>query len=213
MNLHLVRHPAPILDKSYCYGRSDIAVAPQTLALCCERVSQMLPSPLLLWSSPLQRCADLALALAQKLEVAEVTLDADLQEMDFGSWELRAWDDIAWDEVEAWNRDLLHHAPGGGETLLAMAARVWRSFDALRALAADDCAVICHGGSIRLLRACAAWHAEHESDAANTSATPATPDAHALESIALRALADKRDVAFGEVITLALGPRVSVLMR
>jgi alpha-ribazole phosphatase len=208
MNLHLVRHPAPILDKSYCYGRSDIAVAPSTLALCCERVSQLLPSPLQLWTSPLQRCADLALALAARLEVSEVTVDADLQEMDFGSWELRAWDDIAWDEVEAWNRDLLHHAPGGGETLLAMAERVWRAFDALRGQGTGDCAVICHGGSIRLLRACAAWQAEHAERATALAATaPLTPDTHALEAIALRALADKRDVAFGEVITLALASR------
>lgn len=201
MNLHLVRHPAPILDKSYCYGRSDVAVAPQTLALCCERLSQLLPSPLLLWTSPLQRCADLALALAATLGMAEISVDADLQEMDFGSWELRAWDEIAWDEVEAWNRDLLHHAPGGGETLLAMAARVWRCFDALRTQPVADCAVICHGGSIRLLRACAAWHAEHHAEG---SATPVTPDARALEAIAWRAVADKREVAFGEVITLAL---------
>jgi len=201
MNLHLVRHPAPILDKSYCYGRSDIAVAPQTMALCCERVSQLLPSPVTLWTSPLQRCADLALALAATLEVSEVMVDADLQEMDFGTWELRAWDDIAWDEVEAWNRDLLHHAPGGGETLLDMATRVWRSFDALRGQAVGDCAVVCHGGSIRLLRACAAWHAEHAAESAEAGEAP---HAHALEAIALRAVADKRDVAFGEVITVTL---------
>ncbi|EJN07417.1 histidine phosphatase family protein [Herbaspirillum sp. YR522] len=203
MNLHLVRHPAPILDKSYCYGRSDIAVAPETLALCCERVSRLLPSPVLLWTSPLQRCADLALALATTLGMSELGVDADLQEMDFGTWELRAWDDIAWDEVEAWNRDLLHHAPGGGETLLAMAARVWRCFDALRHQPDADCAVVSHGGPIRLLRACAAWHAEHDAKHADT---PVAPDARALEAIALRAVADKRDIAFGEVITLTLAP-------
>lgn len=196
MHLHLVRHPAPILDKSYCYGSSDVAVAPGTLELCCERVSLLLPRGAPIISSPLQRCADLALALAQALDIESIALDIGLQEMHFGSWELRAWDDIAWAEVEAWNRDLLHHAPGGGETLLEVAQRVWDVFDALRRGGDAQAIVVCHGGSIRMLRACAAWHAEHGADTA--------PDSSAMEAIALRAAADKRDIGFGELITLEI---------
>lgn len=194
MQLHLVRHPAPILDKTYCYGRSDVAVADDTLQLCCERVRALLPRGRVIYSSPLQRCASLALALAPHLGQDSIVLDEGLQEMDFGSWELRAWDDIAWSEVEAWNRDLLRHAPGGGETLLAVARRVWQSLDAMRRDGQDG-VVVCHGGSIRMLRACAAWLAEHEQQAL---------DDQALEAIALRAVADKRDIGFGEVLPLTV---------
>ncbi|KAF1038549.1 MAG: putative phosphoserine phosphatase 2 [Herbaspirillum frisingense] len=196
MKLHLVRHPQPILDKSYCYGSSDVAVAADTLALCCERVAEQLPRGVAIYSSPLQRCADLALALAQTLGVDRIALDSGLQEMHFGSWELRAWDEIPWADVEAWNRDLLQHAPGGGETLPQVAQRMWEVFDDLRRSGDDEGIVVCHGGSIRMLRACAAWQAEHGADAA--------PDAQALDAISLRAAADRRDIAFGEVIQLEI---------
>jgi alpha-ribazole phosphatase len=203
MKLHLVRHPAPILDKSYCYGSSDVAVAADTLAQCCERVAGRLPRGAAICSSPLQRCADLALALARTLEVESVTFDAGLREMHFGSWELRAWDDIPWAEVEAWNRDLLHHAPGGGETLLEVARRMCEVFEELRRGGDAECIVVCHGGSIRMLRACAAWQAEHGVEAA--------PDATALEAIALRAVTDRRDIGFGEIAVLELvaGPALA----
>ncbi|MBP0596871.1 histidine phosphatase family protein [Herbaspirillum sp. LeCh32-8] len=194
MKLHLVRHPQPILDKSYCYGSSDVAVAAETLELCSELVASQLPRGVPICSSPLQRCADLALALAQALGVESIALDSGLQEMHFGSWELRAWDDIAWAEVEAWNRDLAHHAPGGGETLVNVAQRVWEVFDELCLARVSDTIVVCHGGSIRMLRACAAWQAEHGAGAA--------PDATAFEAIALRAAADRRDIGFGEVLLL-----------
>jgi alpha-ribazole phosphatase len=199
MNLHLIRHPQPILDKTYCYGSSDVAVAAETLALCCERLTaQLLPlrPGLAICSSPLQRCSDLALALAQALGVESIALDTGLQEMHFGSWELCAWDDIAWAEVEAWNRDLAHHAPGGGETLVEVAQRVWEVFDELRRGDDAHCIVVCHGGSIRMLRACAAWQAEHGAGA--------TPDAAGLEAIALRAAADRRDIGFGELMALEI---------
>lgn len=200
MHLHLVRHPAPILGKSYCYGSSDVAVAPDTLELCCERVRALVPHGAPIYSSPLQRCSDLAFALASYVGVENIVLDTALQEMHFGSWELRAWDDIAWSEVEAWNRDLLHCAPGGGETLMDVVARVWAFFEEVRADNAADVIVVCHGGSIRMLRACAAWVAEH--------GARAVPDVAALEAIALRAAADKRDIAFGEVVVLDLASRV-----
>ena len=196
MRLHLVRHPAPILGKGYCYGSSDIAVASATLALCCERVSPLLPRGVPIISSPLQRCADLARALAQALDAGAVALDARLQEMHFGNWELRAWDDIAWDEVEAWNRDLPHYAPGGGETLLAVAQRVWTAFDALHRSGDAQAIVVCHGGSIRMLRACAAWQAGHGAKFA--------PDAGALEAIALQAAADRCELGFGALMTLEI---------
>lgn len=196
MRLHLVRHPAPVLDKSYCYGSSDIAVASATLALCCERVSPLLPRGVPIISSPLQRCADLARALAQALDAGPIALDARLQEMHFGSWELRAWDDIAWAEVDAWNRDLPHYAPGGGETLLAVARRVWAVFDVLCRSGDAQAIVVCHGGSIRMLRACAAWQAGHGARLA--------PDADALEAIALQAAADRREIGFGALITLEI---------
>ncbi|MCP1571996.1 phosphoglycerate mutase [Herbaspirillum rubrisubalbicans] len=203
MQLYLIRHPQPLLDKHTCYGRSDIAVAPAMLAQCVTQLLpalQALPPGLTMVSSPLRRCADLAQALAEQLSWPAPALEPRLQEMDFGNWELRPWDDIPWAEVEAWNADLLHHAPGGGETLLAVAQRMWQAFASLLAQPAPGAIVICHAGSIRMLQACAAWRAEQGSMADNIAAS--TPQI--FDDIALRAVAQRQEIPYAQVLPLDL---------
>lgn len=197
MRLHLVRHPQPLVDKSTCYGRSDIAVAPEMLA---QSAAQLLPQlralphdwPLV--SSPLQRCAKLAHSLAQAMHRPAPQVDPRLQEMDFGQWELRPWDDIPWAEVEAWNADLAHYAPGGGETLTEVAGRMWQAFDELLATSAEGVIVICHAGSIRMLHACAAWRAGQGESA--------SPEAADFREIALNAAAHRTEIPYARPLVL-----------
>ena len=76
-----------------------------------------------------------------------VKVDARLIELDFGAWDGQAWAQIAWTEVEAWQADLLRFAPGGGESLAQLAARV-------QAFVADADAprmLVTHGGWINAL--------------------------------------------------------------
>jgi alpha-ribazole phosphatase len=54
----------------------------------------------------------------------QVHVDARLAELHFGTWDGKPWVDIAWSDVQAWEADLLHHAPGGGESLAQLASRV-----------------------------------------------------------------------------------------
>lgn len=70
--------------------------------------------------------------------------------MDFGAWDGRRWIDIAWPEVSAWEADLLHHAPGGAETLAALAQRV-QEFVAHSVAAGVPRLVVSHGGWINAL--------------------------------------------------------------
>jgi alpha-ribazole phosphatase len=201
MRLHLVRHPQPLVDKSTCYGRSDIAVAPEMLA---QSAAQLLPQlralphdwPLV--SSPLQRCAKLAHSLAQAMHRPAPQVDPRLQEMDFGQWELRPWDDIPWAEVEAWNADLAHYAPGGGETLTEVAGRMWQAFDDLLAISAEGVIVICHAGSIRMLHACAAWRAGQGESA--------SPEAADFREIALNAAAHRTEIPYARPLVLDVSP-------
>lgn len=199
MQLLLIRHPQPVLDQRHCYGASDIAVAPEVLQSCCERLLPQLPRGVAIVSSPLQRCAHLAQALAQALGQQSVMLQDGLREMDFGTWELRAWDDIAWRDVEAWNQDLLHYAPGGGENLLAVARRMWAVFAELQRQYRGQLIVICHAGTIRLFQACAAWQIGQAGLGAQ-----AHPDAAALAAIALQAASTRTTIAYGEVLPLDL---------
>ena len=53
MRLYLIRHPRPDIADGICYGRSDIAVAPEELARSAHDLATRLPLDLPLFSSPL----------------------------------------------------------------------------------------------------------------------------------------------------------------
>ena len=79
--------------------------------------------------------------------------DANLRELDFGSWDGRRWSEIPQAEVDAWVADFAAYRPGGGESLNDLFARLQRPPCAL---------VITHGGVINALRlgrapSAAAW--------------------------------------------------------
>ena len=150
MGLLLVRHPRPDIDAHLCYGRSDVAVAQQELLRVRDALlAAGLPGTLPTYASPLSRCA----ALARALDPPQLRFDARLAEMDFGAWELRSWDAIPRPDIDAWAEDLLHYRPGGAESVLDVARRVAAFLDDLRGAGHPEALVICHAGTIRLLRA------------------------------------------------------------
>jgi len=143
MILHLIRHPKPLIDPGICYGRLDVAAeAPELLA---AKLRPLLSPGLPVWSSPLRRCAELALSLDIGTQ-----LDARLAEMDFGAWEGRPWDDIPRAELDAWAADVAGYAPPGGESPLALQRRVLAFVDEL---AVPEAVIVTHAGVIRVLLA------------------------------------------------------------
>jgi alpha-ribazole phosphatase len=154
MRLYLVRHPEPVVKPDTCYGSSDLSVISEQ----CDRVSAALlatlPKDSTLFSSPLRRCAGLAQKLALGLDREPVVFDARLAEMHFGQWELRAWSEIPRAEIEAWVKDVVTYQPGGGESVLQMAARVRDFHDELLRGRHENAVVICHAGTIRMLMGC-----------------------------------------------------------
>jgi alpha-ribazole phosphatase len=150
LTLHLVRHPRPAVEAGICYGAADVPVDAAELDLARAALRAYgLPGQLPVYASPLGRCA----VLARSLPAVSLRFDARLAEMDFGSWEMRAWSEIPRADVDAWAADLLHYRPGGGESVLDVAARVASFVDELRASAVPEALVICHAGTIRLLAA------------------------------------------------------------
>jgi alpha-ribazole phosphatase len=147
MRLYLVRHPRPEVPAGHCYGRSNlVANEADVERVLTALANQGLPGPMPVYASPLARSA----ALAQRLSPAPA-FDARLAEMDFGAWEMRSWDDIPRSEIDAWSADLLHYRPGGGESVMDVAARV-AGFDAdIRRARHAQALVICHAGTMRLL--------------------------------------------------------------
>jgi alpha-ribazole phosphatase len=155
VQLYLIRHPRPDIDTGICYGRSDLGLAEDAVERA-KALRPLLPGNAPVWSSPLRRCLELALALH-----GEPVIDDRLQEMNFGHWEMRRWEDIPRAEIDAWAADPIGFAPPGGESPGALRARV---VALLRELP-DVAVVVAHGG---VLRAAAAelvgiedWHTLH----------------------------------------------------
>lgn len=143
-----------MLPSGVCYGRTDVAVSASERRLVQETQSPLLPRHAPIYSSPLQRCSDLAADLAGMLDSGHPVSDARLAEMDFGSWEMRAWDDIPRSEIDAWTEDLTGYRPGGGESVLEVTRRVRAFHDELLRSGHAQASVICHAGTMRILLAC-----------------------------------------------------------
>jgi alpha-ribazole phosphatase len=94
------------------------------------------------YTSPLQRCADVAHALTrsdttdtaastqldaqgrdQALVQCPLVIDARLAEIDFGQWEMRRWEDIPRRQIDDWAADVLHGRPHHGESAQMVADR------------------------------------------------------------------------------------------
>lgn len=153
MRLILVRHPAPQLASGICYGRSDVAVAPQELQQVCASLKQSLPTHTPIYTSPLLRCLDLAHQLARDLPASALYIDARLAEMDFGDWEMRPWETIPRLEIDAWAANMAHYRPGGGENVMTMATRLQAFLHDLLREQHAQAILVCHAGTIRLLSA------------------------------------------------------------
>lgn len=151
MQLILVRHPLPAVAPGLCYGSSDIEVDQAALQAALAAIVDAVPRALPIFSSPLRRCSALSIPLAARLGQPSPIFDARLGEMDFGTWEMRSWDSIPRDEIDAWSSDLVHLAPGGGETVLQVVTRVAAFLDEVCTQA--GAIVVCHAGTIRILRA------------------------------------------------------------
>lgn len=182
MRLYLIRHPRPDAPSGICYGSTDIPVKPQDMAQALEVLTPLLPLSVPVFSSPLRRCRELAEKLAMTLNATRLSLDPRLAEMNFGAWEMRFWDEIPREEVDAWAQDLCAWRPGGGENVLQVARRLKMFLDDLKSFTEKEVIVVAHAGTIRLLL-------EYGS-----GAIP--------EEAALAAASIRRDIEYGQLITL-----------
>jgi len=152
LTLWLIRHARTLAPEGVCYGASDVAADPADTALAAQQAAAQLPQGIALYTSPLQRCT----ALAQQLRTLRPDLDraqvqADLAEMNFGTWEGQRWDAIARADFDAWMSDFAHHRAGGGESTQALMQRVTRFLHHLQGARIRQAACVCHAGTIRAL--------------------------------------------------------------
>ena len=120
MEILLVRHTTPNIEKGICYGQADIDVTPsfnEELKIIQEEIQPKESD--LVYSSPLLRCEKLATSLYES-----VTYDDKLKEINFGDWELQKWDDIDEKELNLWMNDFVSIAPTNGEAFTDLYKRV-----------------------------------------------------------------------------------------
>jgi alpha-ribazole phosphatase len=147
VQIFLIRHPAPAVSPSVCYGHSDVALAENmqtSLASLAAGLRQQLPANIPVFSSPLSRCRQLA-----DLLHPAVQYDSRLREMHFGAWELQNWDGIPRAEIDGWSNDTLHYMPPGGESVAQMRERVLAFMDEQRQH--EAIAIISHAGVMKIL--------------------------------------------------------------
>lgn len=159
--LWLVRHAQPLVAPGTCYGAVDVPADAAATRVAAQRLADALPPKARVFHSTLQRCALLAHDLQALRPDLASNPDARLREMDFGHWEGRAWEHIGKTAIDAWTAAFATYAPGGGESLSAMLARVSLALRAAQPQpakqAAQDVVWITHAGVAR----CVAWLLAH----------------------------------------------------
>ncbi|MEN1785179.1 MAG: alpha-ribazole phosphatase [Bacteroidota bacterium] len=147
MEIFIVRHTTPDIDKGICYGQSDVSLA-VTFPEEAKQVLRQLPKkPIVVYSSPSKRCV----ALAQQIPYQNMVQSADLMEMNFGDWELKPWSDIPKETLNPWMEDFVNYKVPDGESMRILADRVNHWFEHLHTTNDETVVIVTHAGPIRVL--------------------------------------------------------------
>jgi alpha-ribazole phosphatase len=147
MIIHLIRHTTPDIEAGICYGQTDLSLTDsfeQEASAVLDKLHDRYDA---IYTSPLQRCAQ----LAAKLESPNLITDRRLMEYNFGDWELMAWDDFKSDEAQKWMDNFIDQAAPNGDSMLSMQARVSEFWADLLASKHQRVAVVTHSGVLRLI--------------------------------------------------------------
>lgn len=149
MEIYLIRHTTPNIEKGICYGQSDIGVVDSykdEVRCIKEKLKGIVPNTV--YSSPLVRCQQLAKEFS-----TSVTLDDRLKELNFGDWELQAWDAIPRSETEVWMNDFVKQPTKNGESYIDLQQRVLAFYTEILQTKNNVVFIVTHAGVIRALLA------------------------------------------------------------
>lgn len=145
MEVYLIRHTTPKVDKGICYGQSDVPIM-ESFMTEAEQLKKQLPVKFdAVYTSPLSRCN----ALAQLLVAEEIHEDKRLMEMNFGDWEMRNWDDIEQGILNTWMQDFVNVKVPSGENFIDLYSRICAFADELTSYSHKTVAIVTHAGAIR----------------------------------------------------------------
>jgi alpha-ribazole phosphatase len=149
MEIYLIRHTTPLIEKGICYGQSDLDVT-ETFLDEAAVIQNHLPANIeTVYASPLQRCKKLA---AHLFSSHSIQLQNELKEIHCGEWELMPWNDIAKEAIDPWMNDFVNVVIPGGESYTQLYHRVVTCFEGVKN-SSLPAAIITHGGVIRSILA------------------------------------------------------------
>lgn len=148
MELYLIRHTTPAVDKGICYGQSDIPLK-ETFEEEWLTLKQHLPSTVnAIYTSPYTRCNSLAVKIGEHINCV-VYKDERLAELNFGVWEMKLWSEIDRAESDHWMEDYEQRRCPGGESYNDLILRVKNFLSELQSTSNDAVIIVTHGGIIR----------------------------------------------------------------
>ena len=149
MEIYLIRHTTPKIDKGICYGQSDIDVTDQFEDEVAQIMSQVkFDNTAKIYSSPLKRCTKLATKFSE-----DVFFDNRLKEIDFGDWENKKWDSLPKLDLTTWMDDFVNVQIPNGETYNQLYKRANEAFYELTSITSKKIIITTHGGVIRSILA------------------------------------------------------------
>ena len=145
MEVYLIRHTTPEIEKGTYYGQTDISLAgtyEQDIRVTRAKLPEKFGA---VYSSPLTRC----LTLARELDTKFFKSDDRLMEMNLGDWEMKQWKDIDNEQLEHWTHNFDTTAPPNGESFQNLYDRVIPFFEELITSDFSTVGIVTHGGVIR----------------------------------------------------------------
>jgi len=145
MEIYLIRHTTPDVQKGICYGQTDLPVT-NTFLEEAALIKKVLPTNIQThYSSPLQRCSKLASELFPNNNIIH---HPHLKEINCGIWEMQHWDEISKEELDPFMNDFVNIPMPKGESYIDLYTRVTNYFSTIiqETLPA---AIVAHGGVIR----------------------------------------------------------------
>lgn len=147
MEVYLIRHTRVGVAPGICYGQSDVPLADsfvEDLGVVLEKLKAQLSPVAVVFSSPAQRCLQLATQITPRVELVPA-----LQELNFGTWEMRPWAELPAEETSPWMENFVEQRPPNGESFQELQARVSPFFNSLPQMEQSPVVIIAHAGSIR----------------------------------------------------------------
>lgn len=149
MEIYLIRHTTPLVEKGICYGQADLDVT-ETFFDEADEIKKYLPDTITkIYVSPLQRCKKLAEYIFQD---KEIMYSHELKEISCGKWELQPWDEIPKEEIQPWMDNFVHVQIPEGESYLELYSRVMSYFHTITSHT-EPIAIVAHGGVLRSILA------------------------------------------------------------